>query len=66
MKNISNCEIDSAKCTKCPTCGKTSWYILECDCGHIVCEHCSSEKTEDDSDTILITCPKCGNFNMFV
>jgi hypothetical protein len=67
MKNISNHDIDSEKCTKCPTCGKPSWYVIECDCGHIFCEHCSVKDEENiETDIIDLECPKCGKFQLYV
>lgn len=66
MKNISNLDISSDKCTKCPTCNKASWYIMECDCGHTFCKHCSTAKNEDNSEMITLECFKCKRFKLFV
>lgn len=66
MKNISNQEIDAEKCTHCPTCGKASWYVHECDCGTYVCEYCSAEKADKETENIQITCPKCGKSILYV
>ncbi len=66
MKNISNQELDADKCTKCPTCGKSSWYVMLCDCGHYVCKHCTAEKADADSDITQIQCPKCGAVVLYV
>ena len=65
MKNISNLEIDSDKCTKCSTCGKPSWYVMECDCGHIFCKNCSLPD-EWENDCINLECPKCGKSTLYV
>lgn len=65
MKEISNMDIDAEKCTKCSTCGKSSWYIQKCDCGHIVCEYCSAEKSNDE-DKVIVRCPKCNSVVMYV
>ena len=65
MKNISNQEIDPAKCTHCPTCGKSSWYVMQCDCGYIMCENCAGKKDKETGD-ILIKCPKCGKSVLYV
>lgn len=68
MKNISNTEISSEKCTKCKTCGKPSWYVMICDCGHEFCKNCTTADAENDSDsdTIVLECPKCGGIQLFI
>jgi len=67
MKNISNCEIDADKCTKCPTCNKPSWYIMKCECGYVFCKNCSVYQNSDDADTSLfLECPNCGAVQIFV
>ena len=65
MENISNQEIDSELCTKCSTCGKPSWYIMKCDCGHIFCKHCIATD-ELDYDCINLECPKCGKSILYI
>ena len=60
MENISNQELLTENCTQCPSCGKRSWYVMKCSCGHIFCRYCSAEKSEIDSDNILLVCPNCG------
>jgi len=66
MINISNQNIDANKCTKC-ICGKSSWYVMLCDCKNIFCENCSA-KDEDNykGDIIMLICPKCGKSTMYV
>lgn len=66
MKNISNLDNNSETCTICSTCGKTSWYVMECNCGHIFCKYCSAEKSDNDSDNIVLTCPKCGKSVIYI
>jgi hypothetical protein len=66
MKNISNADISAEKCTKCPTCGETSWYVMECDCGHIFCKHCTTAKNDEDSESFCLECPKCGEGALYV
>jgi hypothetical protein len=66
MRNISNTEISSDKCTKCPTCGKPSWYVMECNCGHIFCKNCTTAKNEPDVESIELECPKCGEVKLYV
>lgn len=66
MKNISNQALFTEDCTKCSNCGKASWYVMECDCGYIFCEHCSAEHVEKDSDNILLVCPKCDKSVLYV
>lgn len=66
MKNISNLEIRTEDCTQCPNCGKRSWYVMQCDCGFIFCRYCSAEHAEEDSDNIILTCPKCRKSVMYV
>lgn len=70
MKNISNQEIFTENCTKCPTCGKRSWYVMECDCCHIFCRYCSDidkDAVGDGSeiDVVYLECPKCGKFEVY-
>lgn len=64
MKNISNQGISSEKCTKCNACGKPSWYIMQCDCGHIFCKNCSVSKSEQN--IIILECLKCGETQLYV
>jgi len=64
MKNISNQEIFAENCTKCPTCGKASWYVMECDCGNIFCQYCSIP-SEYDNDCIYLKCPICGKTMLY-
>jgi len=66
MINISNAEIFLENCTKCPTCGKPSWYVMECDCGHTFCKNCTTANNETDAETITLECPKCKEVNLFV
>jgi RNase P subunit RPR2 len=66
IKNISNTEISSEKCTKCATCGKPLWYVMKCDCGHIFCKNCSATQDDKDSDSITLECPKCGQIQLYV
>jgi hypothetical protein len=58
MVNISNMK-QGDECTQCPTCGKRSWEIFQCDCGHVFCEHCGIRDPESDSDSFSLECNKC-------
>lgn len=67
MKNIANQELFEKDCTQCPTCGKRSWYVMECDCGDIFCRYCSAkDESIENEDIIYLKCPKCGKFMMYV
>lgn len=68
MKNISNQALFARDCTKCPTCGRASWYVIECDCGHTYCKYCAKEDDmfEEDSETLRVICPKCDDFMIYV
>ena len=69
MRNISNQDIDANKCTLCVNCLKPSWYVMECDCGHIFCKHCTAKDEDEDDyegDIITLICPKCGKSTLYV
>ena len=68
MKNISNQHIDANQCTYCTNCFKPSWYVMECDCGNMLCKNCSVKDEDDnyESNAIMLICPKCGRSTMYV
>ena len=53
---------------KCPICSKTSWKVFKCDCGEVFCIHCHPQNiiTDQESECIEVTCPKCKTMGLFV
>ena len=60
-------ELDIAG-NECPTCGKKSWNIFQCEnCGKVFCASCNSELIQIDNETraIDVTC-ECGSNALFI
>jgi hypothetical protein len=59
MNNIDNIEIDSNKCTKCPKCNTSSYYIIQWEYDFIFGRKYTVKDDIEDIKRTYLLC-KCG------